>query len=48
MWLMHLLYDGSSALAEAVLMSASYNGRNGVFVKDGLNPQYMEGIENIL
>ena len=34
------LYDGSSALAEAVLMSASYNGRNGVFVKDGLNPQY--------
>jgi glycine dehydrogenase subunit 1 len=34
------LYDGSSALAEAVLMSASYNGRNGIFVNDGLNPQY--------
>ncbi len=36
------LYDGSSALAEAALLSASYNGRNGVFVKDGLNPQYKE------
>jgi glycine dehydrogenase subunit 1 len=37
------MYDGSSALAEAVLLSSSYtNGRNGVFVKDGLNPQYME------
>jgi glycine dehydrogenase subunit 1 len=36
------LYDGSSALAEAVLLSSSYNGRNRVFVKDGLNPQYME------
>jgi glycine dehydrogenase subunit 1 len=39
------MYDGSSALAEAVLLSCSYknnNGRNGVFVKDGLNPQYME------
>src|SRR5262249_22994801 len=36
------MYDGSSALAEAVLLASSYNGRTGVFVKDGLNPQYME------
>ncbi|HET6640924.1 MAG TPA: hypothetical protein VFG77_04900, partial [Nitrososphaeraceae archaeon] len=36
------MYDGSSALAEAVLLSSSYNGRNGVFVNNGLNPQYME------
>jgi glycine dehydrogenase subunit 1 len=36
------MYEGSSALAEAVLVSSSYNGRNCVFVKDGLNPQYME------
>ena len=36
------MYDGSSALAEAVLLSSSYNGRNCVFVKDGLNPQYLE------
>ncbi len=36
------MYDGSSALAEAVLLSSSYNGRNCVFVKGGLNPQYLE------
>ena len=36
------MYDGSSALAEAVLLSSSYNGRNGVFVNNGLNPQYLE------
>lgn len=36
------MYDGSSALAEAVLLSSSYNGRNGVFVNNGLNPQYAE------
>ena len=36
------MYDGSSALAEAVLLSSSYNGRNGVFVNEGLNPQYVE------
>lgn len=36
------MYDGSSALAEAVLLSSSYNGRNGVFVNNGLNPQYVE------
>ena len=36
------MYDGSSALAEAVLLCSSYNGRNCVFVNDGLNPQYLE------
>jgi glycine dehydrogenase subunit 1 len=39
------MYDGSSALAEAALLSSSYNRRNGVFVKGGLNPQYMEVLE---
>ena len=34
------MYEGSSALAEAVLLSSSYNGRNCIFVKNGLNPQY--------
>jgi len=36
------LYEGSSALAEAVLLSSSYNGRNSIFIKEGLNPQYLE------
>jgi glycine dehydrogenase subunit 1 len=36
------MYDGSSALAEAVLLSSSYNGRKRVFVNGGLNPQYLE------
>ena len=36
------LYDGASALSEAVLLAASYNGRNHIFVKDGLHPQYLE------
>jgi glycine dehydrogenase subunit 1 len=36
------MYEGSSALAEAMLLSSSYNGRNCVFVKNGLNPQYLE------
>ena len=36
------MYEGSSALAEAVLLSSSYNGRNCIFIKDGLNPQYLE------
>jgi glycine dehydrogenase subunit 1 len=36
------LYEGSSALAEAVLLSSSYNGRNCIFIKEGLNPQYLE------
>ncbi|HEX9844837.1 MAG TPA: aminomethyl-transferring glycine dehydrogenase subunit GcvPA [Candidatus Nitrosotenuis sp.] len=36
------LYDGASALAEAALLSASYNGRNRIFVKEGLHPQYLQ------
>ena len=36
------LYEGSSALAEAVLLCSSYNGRNCIFIKEGLNPQYLE------
>lgn len=36
------MYEGSSALAEAVLLSSSYTKRNLVFVKNGLNPIYME------
>lgn len=36
------LYDGASALAEAALLSSSYNGRNGIFVQEGLHPQYLE------
>jgi glycine dehydrogenase subunit 1 len=34
------LYDGSSALAEAVLLSCSYNRKNSIFIKSGLNPEY--------
>src|SRR6476659_581306 len=38
------LYEGSSALAEAVLLSSSYynSTRKSVFVKSGLNPQYLK------
>src|ERR671913_1629480 len=36
------MYEGSSALAEAVLLSSSYNGRNCIFIKNGLNPRYLE------
>ncbi len=36
------LYDGSSALAEAVLLSSSYKGRNSIYVKEGLNPEYFK------
>ena len=35
------LYDGASALAEAVLLSSSYTKRNRIFVNDGLNPNYL-------
>jgi glycine dehydrogenase subunit 1 len=34
------LYDGSSALAEAALLSSSYKGRSSIFVSKGLNPEY--------
>ncbi len=36
------MYEGSSALAEAVLLSSSYKGRNCIFIKNGLNPRYLE------
>ena len=36
------LYDGSSALSEAVLLSCSFKGRNSIFIKEGLNPEYFE------
>ena len=35
------LYDGASALAEAVLLSVSYTKRKGVFVEGELNPRYL-------
>lgn len=39
------LYEGASALAEAILMSSSYTERNHVFVKNGLHPQYLEVLQ---
>jgi glycine dehydrogenase subunit 1 len=36
------LYDGASALAEAVLLSSSHNEKSRVFVKEGLNPRYLQ------
>ncbi|MFQ5572749.1 MAG: hypothetical protein ACE5EJ_00710, partial [Nitrosopumilaceae archaeon] len=35
------LYDGASALAEAVLLSASYTKRKEVYVEGELNPSYL-------
>ncbi|MGI0034413.1 MAG: aminomethyl-transferring glycine dehydrogenase subunit GcvPA [Nitrososphaera sp.] len=39
------LYEGASALAEAALLSCSYTGRNHIFVKQGLHPQYLEVLQ---
>lgn len=39
------LYDGASALAEAVLLSSSYTKRKKVYVHDGLNPHYRQVLE---
>jgi glycine dehydrogenase subunit 1 len=39
------LYEGASALAEAALLSCSYTGRNRIFVKEGLNPQYLDVLQ---
>jgi glycine dehydrogenase subunit 1 len=36
------MYDGSTALAEAVLMAAKITGRNDVLYADSLNPRYLE------
>jgi glycine dehydrogenase subunit 1 len=39
------LYEGASALAEAALLSCSYTGRDSIFVKEGLHPQYREVLQ---
>jgi len=39
------LYEGASALSEAALLSCSYTGRNRIFVKEGLHPQYLEVLQ---
>jgi len=36
------LYDGPSALAEAIMLAASYNGRKNIVVEDGLHPSYLD------
>ncbi len=36
------MYEGASALAEATLMSSTYTQRNGIFVNEGVHPQYLE------
>jgi glycine dehydrogenase subunit 1 len=39
------LYEGASALAEAAMLSCSYTGRDRIFVKEGLHPQYLEVLQ---
>jgi glycine dehydrogenase subunit 1 len=39
------LYEGASALAEAALLSCSYTGRDRIFIKERLHPQYLEVLE---
>lgn len=39
------LYEGASALAEAALIASSYTGRDRIFVKEGLHPQYKEVLQ---
>jgi glycine dehydrogenase subunit 1 len=39
------LYEGASALAEAALLSCSYTRRDRIFVKEGLDPQYLEVLQ---
>jgi glycine dehydrogenase subunit 1 len=39
------LYDGASALAEAVLLSCSHTGRNRIVVTEGLHPQYYQVLQ---
>src|ERR687893_995449 len=39
------LYDGASALAEAALLSCSYTGRDRIFVKEGLHPEYLKVLQ---
>ena len=39
------LYDGASALAEAALLSSAHTKRKGIFVDDGLNPNYLKVLQ---
>jgi glycine dehydrogenase subunit 1 len=39
------LYEGASSLAEAAMLSCSYTGRDHVFAKEGLHPQYLEVLQ---
>ena len=39
------IYDGASALAEAVLMAHSVTGRDGVVLSKGVNPLYRQVVE---
>ena len=39
------LYDGASALAEAALLSSTHTKRKGVFVEEGLNPNYFKVLQ---
>jgi len=39
------MYDGASALAEAVLMAVRLNGRKRVLVPAGLNPRYRQALQ---
>ena len=39
------LYEGASALAEAALLSCSFTGRDRIFVKERLHPQYLEVLQ---
>lgn len=36
------LYDGPSALAEAIILASSYNGRKNIVVDEGLHPSYLD------
>lgn len=36
------LYDGPSALAEAIMLASSYNGRKNIVVEKGLHPSYLD------
>ncbi len=36
------MYDGASALAEAILMAKRINGRNKVLISDLIHPEYYE------
>lgn len=39
------LYDGASALAEAMLLSSSYKKKKRIYIDDGLNPNYKQVLE---